>query len=125
VGYLDLVLINFKMFATALITAVLALPPIAGCFTQTSNSLDIDGIIWTDHGKIDLDAWAHYFKTKDGQEFALLFEDFPGNTFLDDGLTHEIVKIDGQNSISIAFKDDKYMPNITGYFTLYREKSIL
>ena len=90
--------------------------------TRYEGSFDISGIKWKDHGKVDLDSWAHYFVSKVGKNYVLLFEDFPGNSFLDDGLSHEIIKIDGQNSISIAFKDGKYIPNITGYFTLYSEK---
>ena len=81
-----------------------------------------DGIAWTDHGKVGLDAWAHYFKS-DGKEYVLVYEDFPGNTDLDDGLSHEIVKCGDETSIELRFSDDaRQIPNVTGWFTLFREK---
>ena len=78
-------------------------------------------ITWKDHGKIDLDAWAHYFDDANGREYVLLYEDFPGSTYLDEQGTHEVLKIGDQTSIQLAFSDKKEIENITGYFTLYRE----
>ena len=57
--------------------------------------------------------------------YVLVFEDFPGDTFLDDGLTHEVAPLDGETSIEFGVKNKEhaqYVPNITGYFTLYRER---
>lgn len=74
------------------------------------HELDAATIRWKDHGRIGPDAWAHYF---------------PGDTFLDDGLTHEVVPLDGETSIEFGVKNKEhaqYTPNITGYFTLYRER---
>lgn len=80
-------------------------------------------ITWIDHGSIGLDAFAHYFKNTDGKEYVLVFEDFPGSTAFDDGLSHDIVLVN--NEKTIRFGGDppfKYIENITGYFTLYKEK---
>ena len=79
-------------------------------------------IVWKDHGKIDLDAWAHYFEDKQGREYVLLFEDFPGSTYLNDGLTHEVVKYGKDDTIQINLTmPHKYVPNVTGSFTLFKE----
>lgn len=79
-------------------------------------------ITWIDHGKVGLDAWAHYFKSN-GREFVLLYEDFPGNVDFDDGLSHEVVKCGDKTSLELRFSDDgKQIPNVVGWFTLYREK---
>lgn len=85
--------------------------------------LDIGKISWKDHGKIELDAWGHYFEDSNGKEYVLVFEDFPGNVFLDDKLTHEIVKIGDECSVKLDVSGSKYIPNVTGYFTLFREKN--
>ena len=77
---------------------------------------------WKDHGKIGLDAWGHYFEDSNGKEYVVVFEDFPGNVFLDDKLTHEIVKIGDDSSVKLDVSGSKYIPNVTGYFTLFREK---
>ena len=66
--------------------------------------------------------WAHYFKSN-GKEYVLVYEDFPGNTDFDDGLSHEVVKRGDETSIELRFSDDtKQVPNLTGWFTLYRER---
>lgn len=78
-------------------------------------------ITWIDHGKVENDAWAHYFKSE-GKEYVLLYEDFPGGVYLDDGLTHEVVKVDGDTSIELKYKGERGVPNLAGWFTLYKEK---
>jgi hypothetical protein len=50
--------------------------------TRYEGSFDISGIKWKDHGKVDLDSWAHYFVSKVGKNYVLLFEDFPETRFL-------------------------------------------
>ena len=84
--------------------------------------ISIDGVVWKDHGKIELDAWGHYFDDIHGKEYVLVYEDNPGSTFLNDGLTHEVIKLGDKTSLKLAFDDNKEIFNITGYFTLYREK---
>lgn len=84
--------------------------------------VDLSKIIWKDHGKVDLDTWAHYFEDQNGREYVLLWEDFPGSTFLDDNLTHEAVMIDDEMSIHYINGEVSAAPNISGYFTLFREK---
>lgn len=85
--------------------------------------IDTKRIGWIDHGKVGFDAWAHYFKTEDNKEYVLVYEDFPGNTDFDDSLSHEAVKCGSSTSIELRFSDDaQQIPNITGWFTLYREK---
>lgn len=86
------------------------------------DAITFGDITWVDHGKVGLDAWAHYFKSS-GKEFVLVYEDFPGNTDFDDGLSHEVIKCGDETSIELRFGDDaKQIPNVTGWFTLYREK---
>ncbi len=85
-------------------------------------AVDLKDIKWKSHGKVDLDAWAHYFDDKDGREYVLLYEDFPDGAFLKDGLTHEPVKVDDEISFELKFGNNKQVPNLTGWFTLYREK---
>lgn len=89
---------------------------------QYAEIVEFKKINWKDHGKVDLDAWAHYFDDESGREYVLLYEDFPGGAFLDDGLSHELVKIGEETSLKLSFSNDKEVENITGYFTLYREK---
>lgn len=80
-------------------------------------------ITWIDHGAIGLDAFAHYFKVADNKEYVLVFEDFPGGTAFDDGLSHEIVLANDEKVIRFGGDPPfKYIENITGYFTLYKEK---
>lgn len=87
------------------------------------SSTVFDNVTWIDHGAIELDSFAHHFKAGDSREYVLVFEDFPGNVAFDDGLSHDIVLVN--NEITIRFGGDppfKYIENITGYFTLYKEK---
>jgi len=84
--------------------------------------LDIGKISWKDHGKIGLDAWGHYFEDSKGKEYVLVFEDFPSSVSIDDGLSHEKVKIGNESSIKLAVSGSRYIPNVTGYFSLFREK---
>lgn len=89
---------------------------------QYSEEVKFEKVTWKDHGKVDLDAWAHYFDDESGREYVLLYEDFPGSTFLNDGLTHEVVKLGDESSLHVAVDPGKQIVNLTGYFTLYREK---
>jgi len=88
-----------------------------------ADAVDLQNITWKDHGKVGLDAWAHYFDDQDGREYILLYEDSPGGAPFDDGLSHDVVEVGGQLSHRFGFEGDvRLVPNITGYFTLYREK---
>lgn len=82
--------------------------------------IDTAKVRWTSHGKVDLDAWAHYFESQ-GKDYVLLYEDFPDGSFLKDGLSHELIKCGDEASIELRFNDGKQLDNITGWFTLYRE----
>ena len=89
------------------------------------HKLDAATIRWKDHGRIGPDAWVHYFEDTRSREYVIVFEDFPGDTFLDDRLTHEVVPLDGETSIEFGVKSKEhaqYVLNITGYFTLYRKR---
>ena len=89
---------------------------------QYANTV-FDGVVWIDHGTVDLDVIAHYFRDKSGKEHVLVFEDFPGNAVFDDELSHEIITVNGKKSIRFGGDPPfKYIENITGYFTLYQEK---
>lgn len=90
---------------------------------QYSEEVILKKVIWKDHGKVDLDAWAHYFDDESGREYVLLYEDFPSGGFLNDGLSHEIVKLGDETSIRVALSSGKQIVNLVGYFTLYRENS--
>jgi hypothetical protein len=79
-------------------------------------------ITWKDHGKVGLDAWAHYFEDVDGREYILLYEDFPGSDYMNDDLTHDIVKCGNETSVRVAISTDRNIDNIAGYFTLYAER---
>ena len=80
-------------------------------------------ITWFDHGSIGPDAFAHYFKSTDAEQYVLVFEDFPGSTAFDDGLSHEIISTNDEKVIRFGGDPPfKYVENITGYFTLYKEK---
>lgn len=79
-------------------------------------------ITWKDHGKVGLDAWAHYFEDESGREYVLLYEDFPGSDYLNDDLTHDIVPYGDDTSVQVSITPDKMIDNISGYFTLYTEK---
>ena len=87
------------------------------------DALDISSITWKDHGKVGPDAWAHYFDDKNGREYALLYENFPGSEYLNDELTHEIIRCGEKTSIQISSHPESTIDNIIGYFTLYAEKA--
>ena len=87
------------------------------------DALDISSITWKDHGKVGPDAWAHYFDDKNGREYVLLYEDFPGSDYLNDELTHEIIRCDEKTCIQISSHPESTIDNIIGYFTLYAEKA--
>jgi hypothetical protein len=78
---------------------------------MTSVGLITARLVWT-HRHIILTAKA---------EYVLLYENYPGGTFLDDGLSHKVVELDGKTSLELKFSDDKKIENITGWYTLYRE----
>lgn len=84
--------------------------------------IDIKTIHWKDHGKVGLDTWAHYFEDETGREYVLVYEDFPGNEYLNDDLSHDIVSIGKETSLQVSLSNDKKIDNIAGYFTLYCEK---
>lgn len=89
---------------------------------QYANTV-FNNVTWIDHGAIELDSFAHYFKTDNGSEYVLVFEDFPGNVAFDDGLSHDIVLVNDEKTIQFGGDPPfKYVENITGYFTLYKEK---
>lgn len=87
-----------------------------------SDAVTFKNIAWKDHGKLEPDSWAHYFDNEDGREYILLYEDYPGSSPFDDGLSHELVKIGDETNLGLYFSDNKQLDNIAGYFTLYREK---
>ena len=80
---------------------------------------------WKDHGQVGPDNWAHYFEDSRGVEYVLLSEDYPsGNYLSDDLMTHEIIRIPhtGQTALQVSF-DANWIPNVSGYFTLFKERS--
>lgn len=79
-------------------------------------------ITWKDHGKVDLDAWAHYFDDAQGREHVLLYEDFPSGSYFADGMSHEVVRIGDEASLRVVLSNEALVDNAVGYFTLYREK---
>ena len=85
------------------------------------DEINLADIKWIDHGKVGLDTWAHYFE-RGGKEYALLNDDPLGGEYLNDDLSHVIVKIDGKSRIGLSFDDVFEIPNITGWFMLYVEK---
>lgn len=87
-----------------------------------SQYFDASKIHWIDHGRLgDSYVWAHYFEAN-GAHYILLSNDYAKGSYLDDGLSHEIVKCGTKNSIELNFSDNKVVDNITGRYTLYREK---
>lgn len=86
-----------------------------------SDSVSFETITWKDHGKLGLDSWAHYFDDNEGREYVLLYEDFPGDSPFDDGLSHEVVPFKDKTSLELTFSDAQQIDNIAGYFTLYQE----
>jgi hypothetical protein len=86
-----------------------------------NDDIDTSSIKWIRHGKVDQDAYAHYFATGE-REFVLLYEDFPSGAFLTDGLSHIVVTIGYQTSIELRLgTESKSIPNIIGWFTLFKE----
>lgn len=82
-----------------------------------------EDIVWKDHGKVGLDTWAHYFENKSGVEYILVNEDFPGSEYPADDLTHQmIVAPNSEDGIIKVTIGDDWIPNISGYFSLYKEK---
>jgi len=92
-------------------------------FPRYKDSVTFGKITWIDHGKVGLDAWAHHFKAEDNREYVLLYEDFPDGSYLNEDLSHEVVKVGNEISIQLKFGDDAEIVNITGWFTLFVEKS--
>lgn len=87
-----------------------------------SEYLGIAEIRWIDHGRLDDSyVWVHYFETN-GKQYILLSNDYTEGSHLDDGISHEIVKCGDEKSIELNFSDNKEIENITGRYTLYREK---
>lgn len=79
---------------------------------------------WKDHGKVGPDSYAHYFDDASGAEYVLLNEDYPDGAYLNDDLTHDIVPVprdSDQSALKVTIGDD-WIPNISGYFTLYKER---
>lgn len=89
---------------------------------QYSDTIKFKNITWKDHGKVGVDAWAHYFDDENGREYVLLYEDFPGNDYLNDNLTHNIVPCGDETSIQVSLSTGTQIDNVVGYFTLYRER---
>ncbi len=87
-----------------------------------SDYLDINDIRWIDHGRVD-DSYvtAHYFESN-GQHYILLSNNYTHGTYLDDGISYEIVKCGDKTSIELNFSDNHKIENVTGKYTLYREK---
>lgn len=86
------------------------------------DDIDVADITWKDHGQVGPDAWAHYFDDRDGREYVLLYEDFPGSDYLNDDLTHEILPCGEEASVRVMTVPERTIDNFTGYFTLYGEK---
>lgn len=83
----------------------------------------IKAAVWKDHGRVGPDNWAHYFKDTAGIEYVLLNEDYPGDLYLNDNLTHDVISAPGANTAAIhVIIGDDWIPNISGYFTLYKER---
>lgn len=81
---------------------------------------------WKDHGRVGPDNWAHCFEDAAGIEYVLLNEDYPDGQYLDNPPTHDVVPLPDSDTISLKVSfGDAWIPNVTGYFTLYREKGVL
>jgi hypothetical protein len=89
------------------------------------DEVSLGKVTWRDHNQVGMDSRAHWFKSEDGTEYVLLWEDFPDGSYLGDGLSHELIRINGEASISLQFADKKEVKDVTGYFTLFREKKVL
>jgi hypothetical protein len=87
-------------------------------------SESIGVVIWKDHGQVGPDNWAHYFEDGTGNEYVLLNEDYPGGIYLNDDLTHDVIPFSEANDpvLQVSFGGE-WIPNISGYFTLFKERS--
>lgn len=84
----------------------------------------IKAVVWKDHGQVGPDNWAHYFEDAIGIEYVLLNEDYPGGLYLNDELTHDVIPAPGADAAAVHVTiGDGWIPNISGYFTLYRERN--
>lgn len=80
-------------------------------------------VTWVSHGRVGPDSWAHYFQVND-TEYILVYEDFPDGAPFNDDLSHEVIKLGAATSIELKFTDGgKQIPNLLGWYTLFREKS--
>lgn len=79
-------------------------------------------ITWKDHGRVGLDTYAHFFEDADGVEYILVNEDFPGSEYPPDDLTHEMVLAPNTNDGIVEIATEReWRPNVSGFFSLYRE----
>ena len=79
---------------------------------------------WKDHGQVGPDNWAHYFEDANGIEYVLLAEDYPDGSYLGDDLSHDVVPVPDSESTAIQVTvNNNWIPNVSGYFTLFRERS--
>lgn len=83
----------------------------------------IKAATWKDHGQVGPDNWAHYFENEQGVEYVLLNEDYPSGAYLNDDLmTHETIRVPGTGSTALQVSyDNNWIPNVSGYFTLFKE----
>jgi len=78
---------------------------------------------WKDHGQVGPDNWAHYFEDANGTEYVLLAEDYPDGSYLSDDLSHDVVSVPDSESTAIQVTyNNNWIPNISGYFTLFKER---
>jgi hypothetical protein len=81
-------------------------------------------VIWKDHGRVEPDNWAHYFEDESGNEYVLLNEDYPGGEYLSDDLTYDVIPFSGADKAVLKVSiGGEWIPNISGYFTLFKERS--
>lgn len=84
-------------------------------------------VVWIDHGVIGehYDVFTHYFRDGNKNEYVLVFEDYPSNEIpFADGMSHEVIFSDNRKTLLFSGKPPfRYVENITGYFTLFREMS--
>ena len=85
--------------------------------------IQFGAISWKDHGKVGLDTWAHYFDDESGTEYVLVYEDYPNGEYLNDDLSHELVHCADKPHLVVTLSNESVIDNISGYFTLYKEKS--
>lgn len=85
-------------------------------------NLTFTNVTWKDHGKVGLDTWAHYFEDTAGIEYVLLYEDYPTGEYLNDDLSHEVIPCGSDTSLHVSLSSAAVIDNVSGYFTLYKEK---